>query len=217
MEADVKPYTKARKRTQDAAVDRDEHRDSSSANRFDVGPTCSTSFGMKAKPLALPSKDDALVDKGAAAPKPRVSPVEIYTLAAADGLLPAGTASTATRIIFPRPLFLGASVKRPRKVPAGQTSTSLPLAARRRLFRRKQGKLWCSIQAAVQIVYAPAHFWESGARCFVWRCLFGSCDGIRGWSVFGRRRIYTTFSQEKAKRFVMPCVLRLIPASPKPG
>ena len=31
----------------------------------------------------------------------------------------------------------------------------------------------------------------------------------------GRRRICTSFSQEKAKRFVMPYVLRLIAVSPK--
>ena len=45
-------------------------------------------------------KNDALVDKGAAAPKPCLSPVERHTTAA-GGLLPAGTASTAMRTISP--------------------------------------------------------------------------------------------------------------------
>ena len=51
-------------------------------------------------PLYLVSRDDALIDKGAAAPKPCLSFVEMRTLTAAGGLLLASTASTATRIIF---------------------------------------------------------------------------------------------------------------------
>ena len=113
---------------QDAAADRTKHGNSSSAKRVDVGPTSSTSFVMIAEAPALPCRDGAL-DKGAEAPKPCLSTVEIRTLTAADDLLPASTASATMRTTFPRPFFLGASVKRPRKVPAGQTLTSLPLAA----------------------------------------------------------------------------------------
>ena len=40
---------------------------------------------------------------------------------------------------------------------------------------------------------------------------------MQGWSVFDRRRTRTPFSQEKAKRFVMPYVLRLIAVSPTLG
>ena len=149
------------------------------------GPTSSTSFGMTTKLPALPCRDYILVDKSAEAPKPHLPPVEVRILpSAASGLLPAGTASTAMRTIFPRPLYSRASVKRPRKIPAGQTSTSLPLDAGGKLFKRKQGKLWCSILAVVQITYAPARFWGGGARCFVGRFSFGRCDGIRGWSLF---------------------------------
>ena len=77
--------------------------DKSSSARIDAGPTSSTSFGMKVEPPALPLRDDALVDNGAAAPKLFLSPVEIRTLTAAGGLLLAGTSSTTTSTIFPQP------------------------------------------------------------------------------------------------------------------
>ena len=101
MEADVKPD---RKRTEDAAADRAKHGNSSSVKRVDAGPTSLISFGMIAKPLALPRRDDVLVGKGTEAPEPCLSPVEIRTPPATGGLLPAGTASTAMKMIFYRPL-----------------------------------------------------------------------------------------------------------------
>ena len=64
-----------------------------------------TSFGDDStEPPALPCcRDDALVDKGAKASKPCLSPVEMRTLTAVGDLLPARTASTATRTIFHQP------------------------------------------------------------------------------------------------------------------
>ena len=75
--------------------------DSSSA-QVDSDSMCLTTFGDDSiVRLALPScKDGALIDKSAAAPKPCLLPVEMRTLVAASGLLPAGVASTATRTIF---------------------------------------------------------------------------------------------------------------------
>ena len=36
------------------------------------------------------------------------------------------------------------------------------------------GKIGCSIQAVLKVVFAPARFWERGARCFVVRlCVLG--------------------------------------------
>ena len=58
---------------------------------------------MKAEPPDLPRKDDALVVKGAAALKSCLSPVEMRSLTDAGGLLFAGKASTATRIIYYQP------------------------------------------------------------------------------------------------------------------
>ena len=50
--------------------------------------TSSTSFGIKAELPTVPRWDDVLGDKGAAASKPCLSPVEMRTPTAAGGLLP---------------------------------------------------------------------------------------------------------------------------------
>ena len=105
MEGDVEPDTKTHKRTEDAAADRVVNRDSSSARKIDNGSMSLTSFGMIAEPPALSCRDNALINKGDEAPKPCLPPVEMRTLKAAGGLLPASTASTAMRTIFPRLLF----------------------------------------------------------------------------------------------------------------
>ena len=107
MEANVKPNTKTRKRIEDAAADQVKHGDSCSANQVDPKSMCLTSFGDNyTELLALPcSMDGVLADKSAAAPKSCLSPVEMRTLTASGGLLPAGTASTAMRTIFLRPSF----------------------------------------------------------------------------------------------------------------
>ena len=102
MEADVPTGTKIRKRTEAAAADQAKHGDSCSAKRVDAGPPmCLTSFGDDStEPSALPCRDDVMVDKGAAAPTPRLSPVEMRTPIATGGLLRAGTAATAIRTMF---------------------------------------------------------------------------------------------------------------------
>ena len=102
-EADIEADTKTRKRTENAEANRAKHIGDSSFAKVDIGPASLTSFGMMIEPPALTSRDDALVDEGATAPKPCFSPVEMYTLTAAEGLLPAGTAFTTTRTIFYQP------------------------------------------------------------------------------------------------------------------
>ena len=79
IEADVISGKKTRKRAKDAAANQAKDGDSCTAKRVHAGPTSSTSFGMKAEPAALPCRDDAMVDKGTAAPKPYLSPVEMRT------------------------------------------------------------------------------------------------------------------------------------------
>ena len=102
-EADGEPDKKTRKCTEGAsAADRVMNGDRSSA-RVDGDPTSLISFGMIAEPPALPCRDDALVDKGAEAPKPCLSPVEMRMPTAAGGLLPPCIASTVMRSIFPPP------------------------------------------------------------------------------------------------------------------
>ena len=123
--ADVPTETKTHKRTDYATADQAKHGDSCSARRVNAGPPmCLTSFDNDpTKPPAHPCTDDAMVDKGAAAPKPCLSPVEIHTPTAAGGLLPASTAFIATRVILSH--LLEPSVKRPRKERTEQTTTSL--------------------------------------------------------------------------------------------
>ena len=79
--------------------------DNSSA-QVDTDPIHLTSFGNdSARPPALScSRNDALVDNGPAPTKPCLSLLEMRTGTAAEGLLSAGTASTAIRTIFSRPL-----------------------------------------------------------------------------------------------------------------
>ena len=80
--------------------------DDSSSARVDDGPTSLISFAMIAEPPASEKYiGNALIDKGAEAPKSCLSPGEMRTKASAGGLLPAGTASTVMRAIFPRPFF----------------------------------------------------------------------------------------------------------------
>ena len=101
MEADVTADNKTHKHTEGAAAAvHAKHGDSCSTKRVHAGPTSSTSFGIKAELPTFPPRDDILVDKGAAAPKPCLSPVEMRTRTSSDGLLPAGTASAATMTIF---------------------------------------------------------------------------------------------------------------------
>ena len=104
MEADVTADKKTRKHMGGAAAAvQAKHGDRCSAKRLQVGPTSSTNFGVKAEPSALLRWDDVLVNKGTAAPKPCLSPVEILMRTVAGGLLLAGTASTATRITCHQP------------------------------------------------------------------------------------------------------------------
>ena len=104
METDVMSKKKTRKRTEDAVADRAMSRDSSFA-QVDHDAMCLISFGDDyTEPPTLPCcRDNALVDKGAEAPKPCFSLVEMRMLTAAGGLFPAVTASTATRSIFHQP------------------------------------------------------------------------------------------------------------------
>ena len=104
MEADVAAAMKTSEGTEGAAAAVEaKHGDICSARRVQVGPNSSTSFGVKAETPALPCRDDVLVENGAAAPKPCLSPLEMHTPRAAGGLLPAGKASTTTRITFYQP------------------------------------------------------------------------------------------------------------------
>ena len=81
------------------------HGDTCPANRADPDPTCSTSFGdhCTGPPALLCSRENALVDNGAAAPKSCLSPLEMRSPTTAGGLLSTVKTSTATKITFDHP------------------------------------------------------------------------------------------------------------------
>ena len=94
--------TKTRNSMENIALDRVISGDSFSANQVDPDPMCLVRFGNDFnEPPALPcSRDGALVGNGAVTPKSCLSPLEMRTLTATGGLLPAGTAPIATRTTF---------------------------------------------------------------------------------------------------------------------
>ena len=104
MEADVQSDKNTREHTEGAATAvQAVHEDSVFASRVDPDPMCSTIFGVKVDPPVLPWRDDVLVENGAVAPKPCLSPLEMRTTTAAGDLLPTGKTSTATRTTFDQP------------------------------------------------------------------------------------------------------------------
>ena len=107
MEVDGPENTKTRERAEGPATAvQAMHGDSFSACRVDPGPmTNSTSFGMMAKPPALPYRDDIVVESGDAAPKLCLPSLEMRTTTVAGGLLPTGKTSTATDTTFNEPLL----------------------------------------------------------------------------------------------------------------
>ena len=90
-------------------------RDSSTSDAWDSFSACrgypgpksnSNSFGMMAKPPALPCRDDVIVESGDAAPKSCLPPLEMRTTTAAGGLLSTGKTSTATTTLNESSLWL---------------------------------------------------------------------------------------------------------------
>ena len=184
MDTDGPADIKTRERTEGATTAvQAMHGDSCSANRVDPDPMCSTSFGDDCTgPPALPcSKEDALVDNGAAAPKSCLSPLEMST-SAADGLLPTGKASTATKTTFDELTLWFCETE---ETHSERTSTPsawydssfqrnklLGAPSCRRVVQTKSGKNWMFDPGDSQgllLFSAPACFWERGARCFMVR------------------------------------------------
>ena len=101
IEADVTSEKKTRNRTEGAAAAERVISGDNSSPQVDTDPIRLTSFGDNfTGPRAFPcSRDDVVVDNGAAAPKPFLSPVEMCTRTAAGGLLPAGLYSNEKRLL----------------------------------------------------------------------------------------------------------------------
>ena len=106
MEADGPANTKTRERTEGAATAVQAVRgDSFSACRVEPGPKTSTSFGTKAEPPPLPSRDEVVVESGDAAPKSCLPSLEMRSPTAAGGLVPTGETSTARETTINEPLL----------------------------------------------------------------------------------------------------------------
>ena len=195
MEADVKSHTKIHKRMENVATDRVINRDSFSA-QVDLDPMCLTSFGddFTKPPVFLCSRNDALVDKGAASPKPCLSP--IYAHANSRRWL---TSRRHSLYSDKDPLSPTAFFSEPRRDQGMYQPDKQPAcpSADGGLFKRNQGKLWCSILAVLQVFFAPSRFWEGEARCFVGRVPFGRRIVPETRAFFGRWSTGTSFSKRR--------------------
>ena len=175
MEADGPPDTKTRECTEGAAkAVQAMHRVDSDLMRF-------ASFGDDCTGLC--SREDALVDNGAAVLKSCLTPLEMRTPTAAGGLLPTGEASILTRINYNQPplrLYLTEetnSKKSNLRTPVLSVPYDCSFRRNKLLLsppaggssRQNQDKRECLIQAVLKTIPAPAHFGERGARCFVVR------------------------------------------------
>ena len=182
MEVDVKVDKKTRECTEGATTAvQAKHGDGWSAKRVQVGPTSSTRFGVKAKSLALPCRDDFLVENGAVAPKSCLSPLEMRTSKAAGGLLPTGKTFTAIMAMLHQLPLWFCSTENIHFMTSIQCASyyssfwwiNNQLSPSGRSMEQNQGKIWCSIPGGRQVVSAPVRFWERGARCFVGSFLLG--------------------------------------------
>ena len=142
---------------------------------------------MNAEPSALPRWDDVLVDKGAAAPKPCLSPVEMRTLTAAGDLLPAGKASAATRIIYYQPRLWYCPTKEINSGISNQYATDYSSFWKLKVLQTKSRQT---------LVFDPGDSTGRLRSCpflGTWRALLcgelfvRAPDGTRGWSVFWQK------------------------------
>ena len=182
---------KTRERTEGAAsAVQAKYGDSCSANRVDPEPTCLDSFGDDSTgPPALPcSRNDAMVGNGAAAPKSCLSPLEMRSPTATGGLLPAGKASTTTRITFyhPRLRFCLKDINSIRLVLQFlvKQSACFPLQVEGYTKKIKSDSGVRSRRLYRSSTHLPV-FCERGGRCFVGRFFIGSrMIPEAGWSIF---------------------------------
>ena len=216
MAADLTPDTNTRKRTEDAAEDRAKHGNKSSFAQVDHVPMCLTSFGDDStEPPTLPLRDDALVNKGAVAPKPCRSLVEMRTLTTAGGLLPAGTASMATRTIFHQPSLWNFCPTDEMNL----RTTSNPIRHVQQFLKSLRNKNKASLGVRSWRLYRSStrlHVSDKVALVALWGAvrLDAAVVSHVGAILVGGRFVHHFLT---AKRSVMPYVLRWIVASPKPG
>ena len=113
-----------------------------------------------------------MVANGAVTPKPCISPAEMRTRTAADGLLPAGTASTVMRTIFSRPLPSWTLVKEAKGKPSQIDNNQLDPLYCRKVIQTKSRQT---------LMFDPGGY----------TCRLRSCPFLRGWHTLriGRDRL----------------------------
>ena len=154
----------------------------------------STIFSVKAESPTLPCRDDVLIDNGAAAPKSCLSLLEMHSPTAAGGLLSTDEASTTTRITFYQPRLRFCQTEEKNSERASTQSASYDSSFWRnnlltapswwKAIETKSGQNLVFNPGGFTGVFAPARFWEGGARCFVGRFFIWAPGGTRGCSVF---------------------------------
>ena len=161
--------------------------DSFLPNQVDPDPMCLASFGDDSTKLwfSLIAGITPLVDKEAAAPKPCLSSVEMRTLTTAGGLLPAGTASIATRTIFPRFSFSW-SLGEIKKSTSRTNNQRAPLC-RWRVIQTKSRQTLVFDPGGSTGRLRACPFWEVSARCCVGRFSFWRRMTPEAGAFFGRR------------------------------
>ena len=137
---------------------------------------------MTAEPSALPRRDDVVVNKGAEAPKPCLSLLEMRSPRAAGGLLPAGTTFTATRTIFHQPLLWFCPTKEIYSRTSIKHSTTYSSFWKIEETKTRQTLVfdpWGSTSRPRACPFLGRWRALLCAEVFVW-----ARDGSQGWSVF---------------------------------
>ena len=219
METDVRTDTKTRKRMKDVAAERVTSGDNSSA-QVNPDPMCLTSFGGDStESPALPcSRDDAVVDNGAAAPKSCLSPVEMRTLTAARDLVLAGKVCTATRIIFYQPPLWFCQTEEINSRTTIQYAMDDSSFWKMKVSEEKLSQTLAFDPGGSTGRLPPCPFlgtWRAllCGDVFVW-----APDGTRGWSGFWQKDDWEYhFPREKQAICHTLNVLRSIAVYPQPG
>ena len=218
---------KTRERTEGAAsAVQAKYGDSCSANRVDPDPTCLDSFGDDSTgPPALPcSRNDAVVGNGAAAPKSCLSPLEMRSPTATGGLLPAGKASTTTRITFYHPRLRFCLTEE-----TNSKKTSTQYASYYSFWRNNQlasPSRWRVIQkkSSQTLVFDPGGSTDHLRTCLflrAWRALlcgevfYWEPDDTRGWMEYFLAD--GSSCRKGTGESFTPHVLQSITVSPQPG
>ena len=162
---------------------------------------------MKTKYLL---RDDALVDNGAAAPKPCLSHAEMGTRTVAGGLFPVGTASTA-RIIFYQPPLWFCLIEEINSRTSNQYVSTYSSFGKLKVAETKARQTLVFDPGGSKGYLRTCPFWERGTRCVVRRLSFGCLLVLKTGTVLADAWFGTPSAEREDKRFVRIAVDRCFP------